>query len=167
MKYLIIGLASLFIHQINGQSMSPIQDRIHQLFIATDQGDWSSVEASFAAEVVLDYSSMTQVPAQVLKPNEISTQWKSILPGFEHTHHQVGNFISKKEEESAAHAFCYGIASHYLTHPEGNTWTVVGEYDFDLVKNEEGDWKVSKMTFHYKYQEGNVKLPAAAIENAK
>ncbi len=135
-----------------------------QLFVATDQRDWQKVEASFVSEVLLDYSSMTGNPASKLTPSQIITSWKGILPGFEYTHHQLGNFLTTTED-SKANVFCYGTASHYLTDESGNLWVVVGSYDFELEQDQRKEWRISSMKFNFKYQEGNLSLPAKAMNN--
>lgn len=165
MKSILFGLFCLLSLNSNGQEMIEINQVVAQLFVATDQKDWQAVEACFAEKVELDYSSMSGIPASSLTPNEITTAWKSILPGFKFTHHQVGNFIGELNEDSA-HVFCYGTATHYLENEAGNVWTVVGSYDFDLIK-QNNQWKVKAMTFNFKYQDGNVELPALAMEKVK
>lgn len=161
MKNLIIGFLSLFSLNLNGQEMNLIQEKINNLFIATDQKDWNLVEQYFAPNVVLDYASMTGQPAAKVTPQQITTGWKSILPGFKYTHHQLGNFTIQVENNSAS-VFCYGTATHYLENEKDNLWTVVGTYNFELEKME-SDWKISSMKFNYKYQTGNSELPQLAI----
>ncbi len=162
MKHLVIGLLGLLALPLKGQEMNIIQSSINKLFIATDQQDWAGVEQSFAAKVLLDYSSMSGQAAANLSSSEITSAWKTILPGFEHTHHQVSNFIIDEQGRNAT-AFCYGTANHYLENAGGNVWTVVGSYDFEL--SQEGkDWKISAMKFNFDYQAGNLALPQAAID---
>ncbi|MEO1261195.1 MAG: nuclear transport factor 2 family protein [Bacteroidota bacterium] len=141
--------------------MNNIQEKINMLFIATDQKNWQEVEGSFSGKVILDYSSMTGQPASETTPQKILESWQSILPGFDFTHHQLGNFIISEEDEQAT-VFCYGTASHYLENENENVWTVVGTYDFNLEKIN-STWKISKMKFNFKYQVGNLKLPQMAI----
>ncbi|WP_346752780.1 nuclear transport factor 2 family protein [Splendidivirga corallicola] len=136
------------------------------LFIATDQKDWEQVEKSFHQEVLLDYSSMNGNPASKLSPEQIISAWKGILPGFEHTHHQLGNFISSVDGNKAE-VFCYGTASHYLSDKEGSLWLVVGTYDFELEQLANGSWKITSMKFNFKYQDGNTSLPQKAISSIK
>ncbi len=133
---------------------------ILQLFSATDEKEWDNVERCFAKEVLLDYSSMGN-PAETLNPGQITDAWKTILPGFDHTHHQLGN-IQEFITENTAHVFAYGTATHYLANEKGNVWTVVGTYDFDVIK-EKGTWKISSMKFNFKYQDGNTALAQEAI----
>ena len=135
------------------------------MFVHADNRNWTEVEAQFDSKVTLDYSSMTGNPATEVSPTEITTGWKTVLPGFKFTHHQIGNFITEVYGNKA-HSFCYGTATHYLDDDNGNVWTVVGSYDFNLEKID-GTWKIITMTFNYKYQEGNTKLIEKAIENAK
>ena len=141
-----------------------IETVITKLFVNTDNRNWSGVEEQFAHTVTLDYSSMTGNPAADLSPTEITGSWKSVLPGFASTHHQIGNFITEANDNKA-HSFCYGTATHYLEDDNGNIWTVVGSYDFDLERTDD-QWKVTSMTFNYKYQDGNSGLIQKAIENA-
>ena len=108
---------------------------------------------------------MNNQPGALVSPNQIIAQWSAVLPGFDYTHHQIGNLIVEAEGETA-HAFCYGTASHYLEHEKGNVWTVVGSYDFDLRK-ENNNWVITSMRFNYKYQTGNSDLVAIAIEKLK
>lgn len=150
---------------LHAKPMENIQETVTRLFIATDQHDWEAVKRCFASKVELDYSSMNkQLPSQ-LSPEEIVNAWRGILPGFEHTHHQLGNFITQIDGNKA-HLFCYGTAMHYLKSDQGNLWTVVGSYDFDLIW-ENKQWKITQMKFNFKFQEGNLLLPALAMSRAK
>ena len=142
-----------------------IQESINKLFVNSDTRNWQGVENQFASKVLLDYKSMTGNPAVEISPSDITSSWKTVLPGFTETHHQIGNFIVKVDGDRA-HVFCYGTATHYLENKNGNVWTVVGSYDFDL-KKVDSVWKITVMKFNYKYQEGNTQLVKQAIENAK
>ena len=146
--------------------MKKVNEVVIDLFIATDQQNWSAVENSFADRVLLDYSSMNGAPATALTPDEIINAWKKVLPGFEHTHHQVGNFVTSVNDNQAT-VFCYGTASHYLTDTQGNVWTVVGSYNFDLSQDNEENWHITGMTFNFKYQDGNTMLPEKAMNHVK
>ena len=166
MKTLIIGMLTLISFHLNAQVMTNPNDVITSLFNSTDQHLWEQVETTFSSNVRLDYSSMNGQPAANLTPKQITDAWKSILPGFEHTHHQIGNITSKIDGDNAE-VFCYGTATHYLTDDLGNIWTVVGTYHFDLSKQANQTWKITSMTFNFKYQDGNSTLPEKAINALK
>lgn len=144
--------------------MNQINEKVTKLFVAADQRNWPEVAQAFASKVILDYSSMNGSPPTTVTPDQIIKAWKGILPGFESTHHQLGNFISKANKDTAT-VFCYGTATHYLPDEKGNLWTVVGSYNFDLKKIKD-QWKIISMKFNFKYQNGNTSLPAKAIKKA-
>lgn len=136
------------------------------VFIGTDERDWERVKAAFAPQVLLDYSSMSGQPAAIMTPQQIVTSWQGVLPGFDHTHHQLGNVLVTIREADAD-LFCYGTATHFMAdQPNGTVWTVVGTYYFHVINQEEG-WRVDHMKFDFKYQDGNLELPALAAERAK
>lgn len=164
MKSALTALFLVAITTLNAQSMdkkTQPKDVVKQLFVATDQKQWDKVENCFAKEVLLDYSSMGN-PAATLTPKQITDAWKTILPGFTHTHHQIGNF-QESIDKNKAEIFAYGTATHYLEDENGSVWTVVGTYNFTLIK--EGKfWKINKMKFNFKYQDGNLLIPQKAID---
>jgi hypothetical protein len=141
-------------------------DVVNSIFINTDERNWGEVEACFADTVKLDYTSMVGGEPALLIPQQIIESWKGILPGFESTHHQIGN-CAVKIINNKADLSCYGTASHYLPVEVGDPlWIVDGTYDFHLI-NKKDEWKVDKMKFYFKYQTGNTNLPAAAQEKLK
>ncbi len=142
-----------------------IQERVTQLFVATDQKNWEELKIVFSDQVDLDYSSMSNQPPVIQTPSEIINQWSGVLPGFDYTHHQIGNFLVEIEGNEA-NCFCYGTATHYLPNENGNVWTVVGSYNFKL-KKEKQHWVITAMRFNFKYQSGNTELVGIAIENQK
>ncbi len=166
MKKTLLGLLTLLSVHLNAQQVISPKDVIVKLFISTDQRDWTQTEALFNDRVILDYASMNGHPARELTPSDIIETWKEILPGFSTTHHQLGNFMCHIKNDSA-HVFCYGTASHFLEDKQGNVWTVVGSYDFDLTRSKEGSWKITAMKFNFKYQDGNTGLPEKALNNSK
>ncbi|MCL3780659.1 nuclear transport factor 2 family protein [Prolixibacteraceae bacterium JC049] len=165
MKTLAFVLFSIISMNLYAQNMEKINQCVSQLFVASDNREWEKLESIFADQVELDYSSMNGNPATVLSPRQITDAWKTFLPGFSSTHHQLGNFITEIEGNTAK-VFCYGTATHYLEHEAGNIWTVVGSYNLEL-KEMDGTWRVTKMKLNYKYQDGNTQLPQAAMDNVK
>lgn len=144
-----------------------ITQAVTAIFVGTDEHDWARVKATFAPQVLLDYTSMAGGPPATLTPDQILSAWQGLLPGFAHTHHQLGNFDVRLLNDREATAFCYGTATHYLPQPAGgNVWTVVGTYDFHLVHDGTG-WRADRMKFNLKYQDGNLELPKRATERVK
>ena len=143
-----------------------IIEGVNKLFIAVDNRDWESVKKLFDDTVLLDYTSMAGGEPANLTAVQIIDSWKGLLPGFDKTHHQVGNYIIEPGSQKAK-VFCYGTATHYLANEsKNNIWTVVGSYDFEL-KHVNNNWRISKMKFNLKYIDGNNDLPRMAQEKIK
>lgn len=139
---------------------------IKSIFIGSDEGNWNKVENGLADNVLLDYTSMTGGNTSTLSPKQITNEWAALLPGFQSTHHQIGNYTINVLGNEATINF-HGLALHYLPNKSGNDiWIVVGTYDYHLVKIN-GNWKADKIKFNLQKQEGNLELPAMAKENVK
>ena len=143
-----------------------IIENVTAVFTSCDDRNWQQLKNTFAAKVLLDYASLSGNPAASLTAEAIINAWKAIFPGFQSTHHQVGNF-KVDQKDASADVYCYGTATHYLPNDSGhNIWTVVGTYNFHCTKID-GQWKVDQMKFNFKYQDGNTEIPRLAAEKAK
>jgi hypothetical protein len=143
-----------------------IIETVNKLFISVDNRDWKNVKAIFNDTVLLDYTSMAGGQPAQLSSDQIIDSWKSVLPGFDKTHHQLGNYIIDTDSQ-VAKVFCYGTATHYLANEsKNNLWTVVGSYDLELQTVRE-TWRVTKMKLNLKYIDGNTELPKIAQEKLK
>lgn len=144
-----------------------IINAVSAIFNGSDERKWSKVENSFAPEVTLDYTSMTGGTPVKMTPIQITEAWNTILPGFQSTHHQIGNF-KVDINGNAARVHNRGLALHYLPNSsENNVWVVVGTYEFTLSKDNAHSWKVNSMKFNLQRQEGNLELPALAKQKVK
>jgi len=142
--------------------MNNAVERMTKMFIGVDACDWEMVKDCMAETVHVDYSSMTGQSGGDVKTVDLIEGWKSLLPGFDATHHQLGNVVSKIDGNKA-YIFSYVNASHHLDNEDGKVWTVVGSYDIDM-KVIEGNWKITSLKLNFKYQDGNVNLPQLATE---
>ena len=128
-------------------------ETVNQLFIGVDERNWEQVSKVFADTVLLDYTSMAGGEPALLTSQQIIDSWKGVLPGFDTTHHQLGNY--------------YGTATHYLANESGkNVWTVVGTYNLELSEAN-GVLKITGMKFNLKYMDGNSVLAQMAQERLK
>ena len=132
---------------------------ITNIFEGADERDWNRVKASFANDVLLDYSSMNGNPAAVLSSDNIIKAWKGFLPGFDITHHHITNF-QIKESDGVAKAHFSGKADHFI---DGESWTVEGTYDLELAVSGDGA-QVTKFKFNLQKQSGNTELPQKATD---
>ena len=131
--------------------------RVTELFVYTDQRKWDKVINCFTPNVLFDMTSMAGGDPVHLTPQEITAAWDEGLKALQAIHHQVGNFLLTLNGDQAQ-VFCYGIASHYLENPSGQSTRVfVGSYDFHLIRKQQ-DWKISTFKFNLKYIDGNKDL---------
>jgi fermentation-respiration switch protein FrsA (DUF1100 family)/ketosteroid isomerase-like protein len=140
-----------------------IIETIGNIFSGVDERNWGKVQGAMAKDVYLDYTSLAGGSPATLPLEKIVENWKGVLPGFQSTHHQIGNFQVNVTGDKATAIFS-GLALHYLNN---ETWTVVGIYNFDLVKKSNGGWAVEKMKLNLQKQDGNLELPALAMQNVK
>jgi len=78
---------------------------VNDLFISVDNRDWEKVKFIFADTVLLDYTSMAGGEPANLSSIQIIDSWKGILPGFDKTHHHLGNYLAEMNARSAK-VFC-------------------------------------------------------------
>lgn len=143
-----------------------IKETVTKFFIAVDELNWTEVKSLFTDSVSIDYTSMQGGEVELLPAHEIIDSWASYLPGFDYTHHQLGNFLVEIDN-CESFLFCYVIAKHYLKNDSAKSvWSVVGSYDINLIK-EEGTWRIKMLKFNLKYTSGNEDLPQMALENVK
>ncbi|MGC4123250.1 MAG: nuclear transport factor 2 family protein [Myxococcales bacterium] len=134
-----------------------VANAVARFFAAIDARDWAGAEQLMARPFHLDYSSFGGGPPAELPPSAILDGWKKLLPGFDHTHHQLGNLDVEAGRESAV-VRCYGTATHVLGL---RVWTVVGTYRVTL-RREERSWVLTGLQFNFKYQAGDLTLAAEA-----
>lgn len=134
---------------------------IARYFAAVDERNWERVAELMTDPFSLDYSSFGAGEPADLAPRTILAGWRKVLPGFDHTHHQMGNLDIEVEGEKAS-ASCYVTATHAIDH---EVWTVVGTYNKELVRDG-ADWKLSGSQFLFKYQSGATHLATEAQRRA-
>ena len=134
-----------------------VANTVARYFARVDQRDWDGTQALMTNPFHLDYASFGGGDPTYLNPSDILAAWSGILPGFDHTHHQIGNLDIQIYGDSAR-VSCYVTAFHSI---DERVWTVVGTYNIPLVRNGVG-WKLTGIQFLYKYQTGATDLPAEA-----
>ena len=159
---ILTGAAGTVMAQTKTEKQSIIET-IGKIFSGVDERDWTKVQGAMAKKVYFDYTSLAGGDPATLSSGKIIENWQGVLPGFQSTHHQIGNFQVNVEGDKATATFS-GLALHYLNN---ETWTVIGTYDFALAKNSTGAWSVEKMKLNLQMQAGNLELPKIAVENVK
>lgn len=137
-----------------------ITNSVQRFFATVDAGEWEATQALMTNPFHLDYSSYGAGPAADLDPADILSGWRTVLPGFDATQHQLSPLdITVDGDRAVVRASV--IATHWIADAEGGeTWTVHGDYALTLVQDQ--GWKLAGNVFTYKFQTGNGALPALA-----
>ena len=159
-------MAQTQVQEAQARDVVEIIATVDSVVLYTDRLEWQKVEAAFADEVLLDYSSLTGGEPQTLTPQETIGQWRSVFPGFAGTQHIMSAHQVEVQEDSAtvtAHIY----ALHYLPNEAGeNTYEVVGDYDFELERSGDG-WNVTLMRLLLGFELGNAQLMQLATQRVE
>ncbi len=146
-----------------------IEDAIVGLANATDGRDWDAAKAVLADQVLLEYhiaGSAAAPIAQSMTADQFIAASKSVLPGYLHTQHLVGNMLVSVKGDGAV-ATSQVWMSHYLPNDQGEPyWNVAGTYRHELVRTKAG-WRISAMRVNILYEMGNTRLSKLAGERVK
>ena len=136
-----------------------VSNTVARFFAAVDRGDWERVAAYMSDPIHIDYESFGGGPPADSVPADVVARWRGILPGFDHTHHQLGNLDIEVDGDDAE-VRAYVTAAHVI---DDRVWTVVGRYELRL-RRLDGGWRLTVLRLVFSHQTGDVSLPAAAIE---
>ncbi|PZF82041.1 nuclear transport factor 2 family protein [Jiangella anatolica] len=132
-----------------------MSDPVTTLLHAVDTLDWDTVEATLAAEVELDYTSLWGGSAETVPGPEVVARWRGLLPGFDATQHLTGPVLVHPGGRRTTTVRGY----HHLADGDSrSTWMVAGWYDIRV----DDAGRVAAITLHTSYEEGDRALVEAA-----
>ncbi|MEL6401413.1 MAG: nuclear transport factor 2 family protein [Cyanobacteria bacterium J06607_6] len=134
---------------------------INSVATFADQGDFASIEALYADEIQVDYTSLWGGDVQTYTPKSLMTAWASVLPGFDQTYHDIAN-VQVELAGNLATATADVVADHHL---EADLWQVTGQYEYRFVKSAD-QWQITHMTFNLIDEAGDRALVTLAAERA-
>ncbi|NEQ42553.1 MAG: hypothetical protein F6K00_02905 [Leptolyngbya sp. SIOISBB] len=134
---------------------------INSVATFADQGDFGSIEALYADEIQVDYTSLWGGDVQTYMPESLMTAWASVLPGFNQTYHHISN-IQIELSDNLATATADVVADHHL---EADFWQVTGQYEYRFVKAADR-WQITHMIFNLVDEVGDRALVTLASERA-
>lgn len=135
-----------------------VEDQVVRMFVATDERDWSALEACFMDPFILDMSSMVGGKPLTMTPKQVASAWAEGFKPLTHVHHQIGNLRTKVAGGTAT-VQCYGIALHHRSTvaTDAKSRRFVGTYEAELRATAAG-WRISKLLFNLKFIDGNLRL---------
>jgi hypothetical protein len=136
------------------------------IFVAADTHDWPGLRSRLADRVRLDWTSLNGGEPAELTGDQVTEAWRTLLSGFDATHHQLGNFLVDDIDAGQARLRFYGTATHVLATPgQDGRWVLGARYDATLRHAEDG-WRATELTLTAVWGEGNQNLLAAAAARA-
>jgi hypothetical protein len=137
-----------------------VEDAVVRMFVATDERDWSTLHDCFTSPLTLDMTSMVGGGPAVLTPQQLANVWSEGFKPLDAVHHQVGNFRTTLDGDSAL-VRCYGVAFHHRRTAGLKTRVFVGTYELKL-QYADRVWRINQLVFKLKFIDGNLKLEESA-----
>lgn len=152
-----------------GQSLPPagdpqsaqIRTLVSSIPLAVDRAAYGLAEASFAPEVVIDYTSLWGGEPETMTPTALMAAWQGIVPGFDATWHELGP-VSVEIDGTFATATATVDGRHWIGEA---LWRPIGTYHWDVAQIE-GEWRVTRMVFEMTREIGDRALAVEAMDRA-
>jgi SnoaL-like domain len=130
--------------------------------LAVDLANYDLAQAAFAPSIVVDYTSLWGGTPNTMTPAELMTGWRGIVPGFDATFHELTN-VKATITGSTATATANVDGRHWIG---DRLWRPIGTYHWDLTKNAQGRWQVTRMVFNMTQELGDRALAHEASQRA-
>lgn len=141
-----------------------ISDTVALVATLMDAREWKALRSLFAAEVTVDHSEIDGVGPVAIKAEELITNWRAALSGYDATQHTISNQLTTLRE---AECSSYVVVRHcLLNYRGGDLWTLGVRHDHHLV-HVEGRWKIASIKTTLLWAEGNERLPELARRRFK
>ncbi len=130
---------------------------------AVDNCDWKLYRTLFTDMIEVD---MDGVPTEAMSADSYIDRARSLVPGFDLTHHQLTN-LTFEISDDAATVTVYMRAEHFLNNADGdNSHTMGGYYVFKMKRTIAG-WKIYSYRLVVTWTRGNRGIYALAIRRVK
>lgn len=139
-----------------------IRTLVSSIPLAVDLAAYDLAEAAFAADVVIDYTSLWGGEPATLTSAALMNAWRGIVPGFDATWHELGP-VTVTVDGEVGQATAAVDGRHWIG---DQLWRPIGVYHWD-VERIEGDWRVTRMEFDMTKEIGDRALAAQAMERVK
>ncbi|MGK7755189.1 nuclear transport factor 2 family protein [Roseovarius sp. C03] len=134
---------------------------VESVGVLADTRNFEALEALFADEVTVDYSTLSEEAAALKSPSTLMSEWAATLPGFDRTRHALSDVEASVLGDSAT-ARANVVAGHWI---DGAYWEVAGHYDYALIRGDQG-WRITEMTFTLEDETGSRDVFGPAMEAA-
>ncbi|RWO34990.1 MAG: nuclear transport factor 2 family protein [Mesorhizobium sp.] len=147
---------------LTSEDKTAIAEAVAGIGLYADLREWDRVKSYFTTRVTTDYTSLFGGEAATSDRDALIAQWQGLLPGFDATQHLITNIVVEGAGNDAV-ARSHVRASHWI---DTRFWTVGASYLHRLVRTPEG-WRVSAISIHRLYEEGDRAVLAAAANRVE
>src|SRR5579883_1681379 len=133
-------------------------ETFHRFFLDVDTRNWTHLLDLLTDQVTADYTELWGGEVKPQPKSALVDAWRTTLSGFEATQHLLGNEIVSFEGETVVLRAYFQARRHSLPNARGShLWTVGGRYTARLVRDDQG-WRISALTLHFSWADGNMNL---------
>ncbi len=140
-------------------NVAQIKTLVSSIPLAVDRAAYDLAETAFAAEVVIDYTSLWGGEPATMTPAALIDAWRGIVPGFDVTWHELGD-VTVEVHGSTATATAFVDGRHWIGE---DLWRPVGYYHWDVALKG-GEWRVTRMKFEMTDEIGDRALAEKAMK---
>ncbi|TJU86776.1 MAG: nuclear transport factor 2 family protein [Mesorhizobium sp.] len=141
---------------LTSEDKAAIAEAVAGIGLYADLREWDRVKSYFTTRVTTDYTSLFGGEVALI------AQWQGLLPGFDATQHLITNIVVEGAGNDAV-ARSHVRGSHWIG---ARFWMVGASYLHRLVRTPEG-WRVSAISIHRLYEEGDRAVLAAAADRVE
>ena len=139
------------------QDEAAIATIIESVGTFADLGEFAALEALYAPEIELDYTSLAGGEPETVSNVELMTRWAGVLPGFDRTRHEVDEIVVTIAGDRAA-ATAKVVADHWVGELH---WQVAGNYAYAFERLADG-WVITAHRFDVTGEQGTRDVFGAA-----
>lgn len=142
-----------------------IVEAVDSVALLADLRDWDRLQALFADEVLVDYTSLRGGEPQRVSAAELVAGWRERLGGLDATQHVVANHLVEVAGDEAT-CRAHVLATHHLANRTGGPiWHLGGHYRYRLARRS-GRWEITGTTLTVLWATGNEHLATLAGETS-
>jgi ketosteroid isomerase-like protein len=142
--------------------LAAVKTVVESVATFADAGRYDALEALYADEVRVDYSSLTGGTPEVKSAEALITQWAGLLPGFDRTRHALSKVEASVSGDTAS-ATADVVASHWIG---DGFWQVSGRYQYRLARDGR-QWRIVGHTLDVTGESGSRDVFGPAAEAAR
>ena len=139
------------------EDRAEIVETVIRYAISLDNNDWEGLKRCVTDPIFIDFSDWSGMEPATWAANDWANFARDVLSGFGRLQHISPNHVVTVDGDDAT-CISYMYAQHYLPEAEGGDTFVMRGYYTNVMKRTPDGWKISGLTQHLSWTEGNPNL---------